>query len=72
LEVLLAEPKFNRYLIEYQYDGASWNLELQAASRADAEARLKALPWARLLGEVAFSASVKESGVTRLLAKLFR
>jgi hypothetical protein len=59
-------------LIEYQYEGSTWCLELQAASRADAEARLKALPWARLLGEVAFSASVPESWVTRQLAKLFR
>jgi hypothetical protein len=58
-------------LIEYQYDGASWCLELQAASRADAEARLKALPWARLLGEVAFSASIPESWISRQLAKLF-
>jgi hypothetical protein len=59
-------------LIEYQFEGASWNLELQAASRDDAEARLKALPWARLLGEIAFSASVPESWITRLTSKLFR
>lgn len=68
----MSDPKFSRYLIEYQYEGATWNLELQAASRADAEARLKALPWARLLGEITFSASLNESGFTRLLAKLFR
>lgn len=68
----MAEPTFNRYLIEYQYEDATWNLELQATSRADAEARIKALPWARLLGEIAFSASVPESWLTRQLAKMFR
>jgi hypothetical protein len=72
LEVLLSEPTFNRYLIEYQYDGAMWCLELQAASRADAEARIKALPWARLLGEISFSASVRENVFTKFVTNLFR
>lgn len=68
----MSEPDYNRYLVEYRYDGADWCFELMARDRSDAEARLKAMPWARCLGEVTFSASVPASGFTKLLAGLFR
>ena len=40
------------YLFSYPYKSAQWGFELQADSFEDAEARLKALGWAKLDGEL--------------------
>jgi hypothetical protein len=66
------EEKFSRYLVEYKFEGEAWCFELPARDRADAEARLRAMPWAQLLGEVMFSASMPESKLSRWISKLFR
>lgn len=44
--------EFKRYLYEYRHEGADWGIEIVASSRADAQARLKALAFARYQGEV--------------------
>lgn len=61
------EPEFKTYLCEYGYGGDRWCLELKAASREDAEARLKALAFARVEGEVVLSGKVPLGGLWRRL-----
>ena len=40
------------FLVSYHHDGADWILEIMARDAADARARLKALPLARIDGEL--------------------
>ena len=65
----MSRPKFKMFLCEYPYQGARWCLHIKALDHADAEARLKALPWAEVCGEVMFSASVPR---TSWFARLFK
>ncbi|WHQ69478.1 hypothetical protein [Methylorubrum extorquens] len=44
---------FQDYLFEYPHDGGTWALKVKASSPEDAQARLKAMAWARYKGEVA-------------------
>lgn len=44
---------YRDYLVEYPFDGATWALTISAQSHAEAEARVKALPWATVKGELA-------------------
>jgi hypothetical protein len=60
---------FNRYLFEYRYEGAEWALEICARDLDDAKARLKAIPWARLKGEVAFSGRVPGGSLLLRIAR---
>lgn len=39
------------YLVEYEYNGSKWNLDLLATDDDDASARVEALFQAKLLGE---------------------
>ena len=52
------EPEFKNYLCEYGFGGSRWCFELKAASREDAEARIKAMAFARVEGEIALSGKV--------------
>jgi hypothetical protein len=49
----MSEP-FGTYLFEYHHDGASWMIEIKAASMEDAQARMKKMPLARPLGQNMF------------------
>jgi hypothetical protein len=60
-----SEPKFKTYLCEYGHDGARWCVEVKAASREDAAARLKAMAFARVEGEVVLSGKVPLGGLLR-------
>jgi hypothetical protein len=42
---------FKPFLFKYFHDGSWWRLEIQATSMDDAQARIKKLPHAQLLGE---------------------
>ena len=63
------EDAFQDYLFEYRHDGGTWGLKVKARSPEDAQARLKALAWARYKGEVAATIRVP-SLLGRLLARI--
>ena len=54
---------YKRYLFEYRHDGAEWALEVVAASPQDAEARIRALAWARYRGEIQANVPLPSFGV---------
>lgn len=43
---------YRKYLCRYNFDGASWNFEIDAESPADAKERIARLAFANCLGEV--------------------
>lgn len=45
------EETFKTYLFEYRHDGSTWGIEIKARNESDAAERLKALAWARYVGE---------------------
>jgi hypothetical protein len=47
-----SSAQFQTYLFTYRHDDAEWTLEIKARNVHDAKARLKALPFARLDGEL--------------------
>lgn len=47
--------KYETYLCEYRYKGEAWGFQIQATSQEDAEARLKAMGWAKVNGMVGFT-----------------
>ncbi len=66
------------FLVAYRYEDAEWVLELKARDVEDAKARLAALPFARLdgelvarvpavLGPLAFAVAVLRNSLSRLL-----
>lgn len=59
------EPEFKNYLCEYPFAGSRWCFEIKAASPEDAEARLKAMPFAQVQGEIALSGRVPFGGFLR-------
>lgn len=44
--------EYKNYLCEYPYAGSVWGFNISATSREDAEARLRAMPWAEVKGEI--------------------
>lgn len=61
---------YQDYLFEYPHEGGVWALKVKARSPEDAQARLKALAWARYKGEVAATIPVP-SPLGRIVARLF-
>ena len=54
------------YTCSYPYAGSRWVFHIPAASREEAEARLRALAWAKVDGEVAVTIPVPDaSGLLR-------
>lgn len=43
---------YKTYLFEYFHEGATWSIEIPAASLEDAQARIRKLPWAKPVGEL--------------------
>ena len=41
-----------RHLFEYRFNGSAYGIEIKAANAEEAEARLKALPWAQYKGRI--------------------
>ena len=41
-----------RHLFEYRFNGSDYGIEIKAANAEEAEARLKALPWAQYKGRI--------------------
>jgi hypothetical protein len=63
--------EFKTYLFEYPYQGEHWGFEIKAASKEDAEARVKALGWARYQGETFLKIPVPMGGfLTDLYSKI--
>jgi len=48
-----SEGTFEKFLVEYRYEGQTWAIELPARNWNDAHARVKALAWARCEGQIA-------------------
>lgn len=46
----MVDEEYETYLFEYPFNGSYWAFHLKARDFDEAEARLKALPWARLKG----------------------
>jgi hypothetical protein len=44
--------QFRPFSVSYRYDGKQWCFDIQATSHEDAEARVKALAWAKVDGEI--------------------
>ena len=57
--------EYKKYLVEYTYEGSRWGLELYATSFEDAQARVRRLGSAQVLGEVHMVVPVPESLVMR-------
>lgn len=66
----MPEDKMKRYLFEYRYDDAEWGLEIWAHDENEAMDRLKALPWARLQGEVSMSVRIPRTPLIGLLGRI--
>lgn len=43
---------FKEFLIDYPFEGRTFSVSVMARDWAEAEARLKALPWGKVTGEV--------------------
>lgn len=63
--------QFNRYLFEYRHEGSEWALEVRARDIDDAKARLKAMPWAQLKGEIVLQGSIPGASLFSLWTRLF-
>lgn len=59
--------EYKPYLCEYRYNGAVWSLEIYAASREEAAARLAAIGGGRVLGVVKVRVKVPVGPIARLL-----
>lgn len=42
---------YKRFLCEYPFEGDNWSFEVFAKDRAEAEARMKQMPFAKVNGE---------------------
>jgi hypothetical protein len=52
MEVTKMNDDYKPFLCEYPFDGMTWSFEIMARSQSDAEARVKAMPWASVKGEL--------------------
>lgn len=48
------------FSVEYPFEGSQWILTIKAKDHAEAEARLKALAWAKVQGQVFATISMDE------------
>lgn len=46
----MTDDKFSEYLFEYDHDGATWCITLQAPNEADARERMSRMSLARFVG----------------------
>ncbi|WLS02359.1 hypothetical protein [Shinella oryzae] len=65
-----SDAEYNRYLFEYRHEGSEWGIEIIARSPADAQARLKALVFARYQGEIKYKIPVPRTGLFRRFASV--
>lgn len=49
------ERDYKTFLCEYPFGGGRWGFEISAVSHEEAEARLRAMPFARVCGEAVVS-----------------
>jgi len=54
---------YQTYLFTYRFAGVEWELEVRAASKDEAEARMKVLPFARYTGERQMCLPIMPSGL---------
>jgi hypothetical protein len=59
--------EFKNYLCEYQYGDSHWGLEIKATSRSDALARLKAISYGEVKGELYVKIPIKLGVVAKFL-----
>lgn len=48
----MTEPAYKTFTCEYPFNGSKWGFEIKARSFEEAEARVKALGWATVNGEL--------------------
>jgi hypothetical protein len=70
MSVSFDKIELKRHLFEYRHEGSEWGVEIMAASRADAIARLKAVAWAQYRGEVFAKLAVPGTRKAGWLSKL--
>lgn len=58
------------YLFSYRHDGAEWAVEIQAASEADAKARVAKLAYASYDGELVAKVPASLGFIPRLLVSV--
>jgi hypothetical protein len=49
----MTEQPYKTYSVEYPFQGGTWCFEIKAQSFQEAEARLKAIGWGKVVGELA-------------------
>jgi hypothetical protein len=52
MEVTKITDDYKPFLCEYPFDDGVWSFEIMARSQSDAEARIRAMPWASVKGEL--------------------
>ena len=57
--------QYQKYLVEYAYEGSRWTVEISATSYEDARARVRRLSTAEVLGEVKATISIPENWVMK-------
>lgn len=68
----MTHSEYKRHLFEYRHDGAEWGIEIFAASKEDAKARLRSLAFARYEGEVAAKIAIPGAGLIHRIVSRFR
>lgn len=49
---VLEGARYKTFCVSYRFAGGEWSFEIKARDWAEAEARLKAIGWARIDGEI--------------------
>lgn len=66
----MKEQALKPYLFEYNHNGGTWGLKIDAESPQDAQARLKSLTWAHYKGEILLTVSLPRTGISAIWESL--
>lgn len=62
--------EYKTFLFTYHYDGANWEIPIQAKTREEAQARINRIPYAMYTGEL--MASIRAPSLTGFSSRVFR
>lgn len=65
--LVVKEPNFKTYECRYYHDGKWWAFDIQAPTYPDAEARVRKLGNAQIVGEVVATFRLNQGRMTRFL-----
>jgi hypothetical protein len=68
----MSDENYEVYAIEYKFKDSTWDIELHATSREEAQARLRHISYGKVLGPIAMKIEVKPKLLQRLLLWLHR